>query len=87
MDEYEAWRRQRAHAQARLSRLTERQLRTAVYMARGYSLKETAARLEITTKAVESRRTSIKERLECNSQYEVVVWVVKAGLLDAEVGR
>lgn len=61
--------------------LSERELEIIQLLAKGYISKEIADRLHINTTTVESHKENIKQKLQCKSIVEVVVFALKNGLI------
>jgi DNA-binding NarL/FixJ family response regulator len=61
--------------------LSERELEIIQLLAKGYISKEIADQLHINTTTVESHKENIKQKLQCKSIVEVVVFALKNGLI------
>ena len=64
--------------------LTAREIEIIDYLARGYSTKELAARLNIEVNTVESHKERIKEKLGVNTVIQIVVQSLKKGIISLE---
>ena len=62
-------------------RLSERQLQIALLVADGWSTKEIAARLDLTTRTVDAHRHNIYKVVGVNSAVLLVRWLIREGLL------
>jgi DNA-binding NarL/FixJ family response regulator len=62
-------------------RLTERQLQIALLVADGWSTKEIAARLDLTTRTVDAHRHNIYKAVGVNSAVLLVRYLIREGLL------
>jgi DNA-binding CsgD family transcriptional regulator len=67
------------------SPLTRRQREVAVLIARGYSDKQIADELVLTTGTASNHVAHILRRLECRSRAQVAAWAVRTGLVPADV--
>jgi DNA-binding NarL/FixJ family response regulator len=63
-------------------RLTERQLQIALLVADGWSTKEIAARLDLTTRTVDAHRHNIYKAVGVNSAVLLVRYLIREGLLE-----
>ena len=63
-------------------RLSERQLQIALLVADGWSTKEIAARLDLTTRTVDAHRHNIYKVVGVNSAVLLVRWLIREGLLE-----
>jgi DNA-binding NarL/FixJ family response regulator len=61
--------------------LSKRELEIIQLLAKGYISKEIADQLHINTTTVESHKENIKQKLQCKSIVEVVVFALKNGLI------
>lgn len=68
-------------AKVRVYRLGERQLETAILMAKGYSALDTARAMGTNKRTAEVARARIFELLEVDSAAQVAVLAYRAGLL------
>lgn len=79
--ELDAQRRQtraeQSHTQARLALLTAQERGVADCMAAGLSIKEIAARLDISQRTVHLRQASILEKLELSSTADLLLWMLR----------
>ncbi len=64
-----------------LDRLTEREREVMRLIARGYSYKEVAAELFISTKTVETHMGSVLRKLQLSSRHELTRWASERRLL------
>jgi DNA-binding NarL/FixJ family response regulator len=62
--------------------LSERQLQIALLVADGWSTKEIAARLDLTTRTVDAHRHNIYKTVGVNSAVLLVRWLIREGLLE-----
>lgn len=70
-----------AHIDEDLDRLTEREREVMRLIARGYSYKEVAAELFISTKTVETHMGSVLRKLQLSSRHELTRWASDRRLL------
>jgi DNA-binding NarL/FixJ family response regulator len=66
--------------------LTEREKEIAVLLAKSYSSKEVAVKLEISAKTVENHRTNLMRKLGVHDVAGVIRFVVRQGLYDPTEG-
>jgi DNA-binding NarL/FixJ family response regulator len=64
-----------------LDQLTLREREVLRHIARGYTYKETAARLHISVKTVESHVSAVLRKLQLSSRHELTVWAANRRLL------
>jgi DNA-binding NarL/FixJ family response regulator len=64
-----------------LDQLTLREREVLRHIARGYTYKETAVRLHISIKTVESHVSAVLRKLQLSSRHELTVWAAKRRLL------
>jgi DNA-binding NarL/FixJ family response regulator len=62
--------------------LTERQLQIALLVADGWSTKEIASRLDLTTRTVDAHRNNIYKAVGVNSAVQLVRYLIREGLLE-----
>ncbi len=67
-----------------VDRLTKRQLEVTRHIARGYTYRETAAKLGISVKTLEKHMASIFEKLGLASRHELSALAFESGLLEHE---
>jgi DNA-binding NarL/FixJ family response regulator len=60
-----------------LDQLTAREREVLRYIARGYTYKETARRLDISTKTVESHVSSVLRKLQLSNRHELTLWATE----------
>jgi DNA-binding NarL/FixJ family response regulator len=65
-----------------LEALTPREREVLHHLARGYAYKQIAARLEISSRTVESHVGAVLRKLQLSSRHEVAHWVLSRGLID-----
>ena len=75
-----------------LNRLTPREREILRQIPRGYSYKQVASRLTISTKTVETHVSSVLRKLQLSNRYELARWasdrvIVSCGRSDAEPAR
>jgi DNA-binding NarL/FixJ family response regulator len=61
--------------------LSERQLQIALLVADGWSTKEIAARLDLTTRTVDAHRHNIYKVVGVDNAVLLVRWLIREGLL------
>jgi DNA-binding NarL/FixJ family response regulator len=61
-------------ADPELDRLTPRERDVLRLIARGYSYKDTASRLDISVKTVETHVSAVLRKLQLSSRYELTRW-------------
>ena len=66
--------------------LTEREKEIAVLLAKSYSSKEVAVKLDISAKTVENHRTNLMRKLGVHDVAGVIRFVVRQGLYDPTEG-
>lgn len=66
--------------------LTLRQRQVLTLLARGFNAKQVAARLQLSTKTVETHRAMLMERLGLRNLPALVLYAVRNGLISAEQG-
>lgn len=66
-----------------LERLTPREREVLHHLARGYSYKRIAARLNISARTVESHVGAVLRKLQLSSRHEVAHWAASRGLIDS----
>ncbi len=76
--------RNRSHVARDLGELTDREREVLQEVARGYSNKEIAGRLDISVKTVETHKTNFQDKLGMYSRAEVVRYAIQQGWLTAE---
>lgn len=64
-----------------LDQLTLREREVLRHIARGYTYKETAVRLHISVKTVESHVSAVLRKLQLSSRHELTVWAANRRLL------
>ena len=64
-----------------LDQLTPREREVLRHIARGYTYKETAVRLHISVKTVESHVSAVLRKLQLSSRHELTVWAANRRLL------
>lgn len=64
-----------------LDRLTPREREVLLHLARGYTYKQIAARLEISPRTVESHVGAVLRKLQLSSRHEVSHWAARRGML------
>jgi DNA-binding NarL/FixJ family response regulator len=64
-----------------LDQLTLREREVLRHIARGYTYKETATRLHISVKTVESHVSAVLRKLQLSSRHELTVWAANRRLL------
>jgi len=69
---------------SRLESLTPREREVLHHLARGYSYKRIAARLDISPRTVESHVGAVLRKLQLTSRHEVTHWAAARGLIGAE---
>ena len=67
-----------------LKTLTPREREVLHHLARGYSYKRIAARLDISARTVESHVGAVLRKLQLSSRHEVAHWAASRGLIDDE---
>ncbi len=67
-----------------LEALTPREREVLHHLARGYSYKRIAARLQISARTVESHVGAVLRKLQLSSRWEVAHWAASRGLIDDE---
>jgi len=67
-----------------LETLTPREREVMHHLARGYSYKRIAARLDISARTVESHVGAVLRKLQLTSRHEVAHWAASRGLIDAD---
>ena len=67
-----------------LGALTPREREVLHHLARGYSYKQIAARLNISARTVESHVGAVLRKLQLNSRHEVAHWAASRGLINAD---
>jgi DNA-binding NarL/FixJ family response regulator len=67
-----------------IQRLTPREREVVNLIARGYSYRETAARLSISVKTLENHMGHIFEKLSVASRHELAALVYEEGLVDRD---
>jgi DNA-binding NarL/FixJ family response regulator len=60
-----------------LDQLTAREREVLRYIARGYTYKETARRLDISTKTVETHVSSVLRKLQLSNRHELTRWAAE----------
>ena len=65
-----------------LETLTPREREVLHHLARGYSYKRIAARLDISARTVESHVGAVLRKLQLSSRHEVAHWAASRGLID-----
>lgn len=65
-----------------LDALTPREREVLMHLARGYSYKQIALRLEISPRTVESHVRAVLRKLQLSSRNEVSHWAARRGILD-----
>ena len=73
----------RVVSQARMSKLTDKQLEVLVQLAIGRSVKTIADELQLSEKAVESHKFRLMNRLGFHNRVELCRWAIREGLIDA----
>lgn len=63
-----------------LDRLTPREREVLRHIARGYTYKETARRLDISTKTIETHVSAVLRKLQLSSRHELSRWATERGL-------
>ena len=71
---------------AKGSTLTEREKEIAILLAKSFSSKEVAVKLEISAKTVENHRTNLMRKLGVHDVAGVIRYVVRQGLYDPSEG-
>jgi DNA-binding NarL/FixJ family response regulator len=74
-------------ADAGYETLTSREQEIMVLLAKGYSVKEAAAKLFISPKTVDNHRTSIMNKLGIHSTLELVRYAARLGLIDVDIWK
>jgi DNA-binding NarL/FixJ family response regulator len=64
-----------------LDQLTPREREVLRHIARGYTYKETAARLHIAVKTVETHVSAVLRKLQLSSRHELTVWAANRRML------
>ncbi len=64
-----------------LDQLTQREREVMRHIARGFTYKETASRLHISIKTVESHVSSVLRKLQLSSRYEITRWATDRRLV------
>ena len=64
-----------------LDQLTGREREVLRHIARGYTYKETAARLHIAVKTVETHVSAVLRKLQLSSRHELTVWAANRRML------
>lgn len=65
------------------TRLTPRQREILAYIAKGYSAKQIAARLDISPRTVEFHKYTIKETLGVSNNAELIRFALRSGIADS----
>lgn len=76
-----------AHWQRRLAsapELTPRERQVLVALCRDETIKQTARRLRISVKTVESFRLILRKKIGARSSAGLIVWAVANGIVDAD---
>ena len=78
-----------ATADPELDQLTPREKEVLRLIARGYTYKELARRLEISVKTVETHVSSVLRKLQLSTRHELTRWATDRGVVwtDAALGR
>jgi DNA-binding NarL/FixJ family response regulator len=71
---------------AKGSTLTEREKEIAILLAKSFSSKEVAVKLDISAKTVENHRTNLMRKLGVHDVAGVIRYVVRQGLYDPSEG-
>lgn len=64
-----------------ITSLTSREYEVLCFLSKGYSVKEMAKLLAISTKTVATYQTSLKQKLNINNSVDLVLASIKAGIL------
>lgn len=70
-----------AHTDPELDQITPREREVLRLLARGYTYKEIARRLEVSVKTVESHVSSVLRKLQLSSRYELTRWATDRRLV------
>ncbi|MDD9368907.1 MAG: response regulator transcription factor [Acidimicrobiales bacterium] len=70
-----------AHIDPELDQITPREREVLRLLARGYTYKEIARRLEVSVKTVESHVSSVLRKLQLSSRYELTRWATDRRLV------
>lgn len=62
--------------------LTHKEVEVHTEIARGYSVKQIAARLSLTEKTIQTHRNSIRKKLNVTTDVQLCLIAIKAGLVD-----
>lgn len=73
-----------AKQDAELEQLTPREREVLHHIARGYSYKRIALRLEVSPRTIETHVSSVLRKLQLSSRHELSHWATTRGLVDPE---